>query len=150
MALLVNNIGEAEMLERILGIHSNTGTAGDTLCLRLFDNDLTPEEGDSFDSFTESDYGGGDSIKVLAGDTEQDAADTHWNIVTGAGDTTWAVYGQQTFSFDSGDTIFGYYVTTVTKDGDTIVAWSEKFTDGPYTIPAQGGTINITPRVELE
>jgi len=30
---------------------------------------------------------------------------------------------------------------------DSILMWAEKFVDGPYIIPAGGGTIKITPRI---
>ena len=53
MALLVNDIGEQEMLARIVGKHAPG--AGDTLVLRLYDADRTPVEGDSISLYSESD-----------------------------------------------------------------------------------------------
>ena len=139
MALLVNNIGEREMLARILGSHI-VGN-GDTLFLRLYSNNLTPDEGDSIGLYTES-TGTGYSAIALNGDS--------WTIATGGGDTSYATYAEQTFTYTSADTLYGYYLTTKNEAGDTLVFWSERFTDAPYTLPSGGGTIKITPRVQLD
>jgi hypothetical protein len=139
MALLVNNIGEREMLARIVGAH--VFAAGDTLFLRLYDGDTTPTEGDTYAKYSESD-GTGYAAIALLGDS--------WTIATAGGDTTAATYAQQTFTYTAGDTLYGYYVTTRDESGDTIILYAERFSDGPYTIPSGGGTVRITPRVELE
>jgi len=139
MALKATNQGELEMLARIV-MKSSPG-AGDTLMLRLYDNDITPAEGDTFLTMSESDGAGYEAIPMTA---------ASWTISTGGGDTTSATYAQQTFTYSGGDTLYGYYFTTKTEGGDTILYWSERFSDGPYTIPGGGGTVKITPRIQLD
>ena len=147
MALLANNLGETLMLKRILGEQSQGDTDGDTVFLRLYRGDTTPVEGDSAAKFTQS-TGTGYAAIAIPGDT---TGGSGWTYATGAGDTVSATYAQQTFTYTGGDTLYGYYVTT--RDGatgDTAVLWAERFTDGPYTVPTGGGTIKITPKLQLD
>jgi hypothetical protein len=139
MALLAPNAGEREMLARIVGSHAPG--AGDTLFLRLFDNDVTPAEGDTMGTVSESD-GTGYAAIALLGDS--------WTISTAGGDTTSATYAQQTFTYTAGDTLYGYYITTFDEGGDSVLFWHEEFSDGPYTIPGGGGTVKVTPRIQLD
>jgi len=147
MALLANNIGEAEMLARIIGAHDGSA-AGDSLMLRLFKVDITPAEGDSLLEYVESDGTGYVAIAITGDSTTADA----WTYATGAGDTVSATYIQQTFTYTAGtgDTLYGYYVTSKNEAGDTVCMWAEAFTDGPYTIPAGGGTVKVTPKIQLD
>jgi len=76
-----------------------------------------------------------------------------WNVRCGvepaaAGDSrSVATYQQQSFSFTSGDTIFGYYVTSRNEEGDTILLGAHKFSS-PIVIP-QAGTILVSPSIKL-
>lgn len=139
MALLVPDVGEAEMLARILG--KNGSPAG--LSLQLFENDKTPGESDVHGDYTapnDGSYG----AQALTG--------ASWTIATDAG-VTEASYAQQTFTFageGSAQSIYGYFVTSTTAGSATVLLWAERFTDGPYTIPTGGGTIRITPKVRLD
>ena len=146
MALLAGNLGETLMLKRILGDQRSGDTTGDTLFLRLYDNDYTPVEGDTWLSFSESD-GTGYAAIAIPGDT---AGGSGWTYATGGGDTVSATFAQQTFTYTAGDTLYGYYVSSKDAAGDTTVMWAEKFTDGPYTIPSGGGTIKVTPKIQLD
>ena len=146
MALLANNLGELTMLKRMLGDEGSGDTVGDTLFLRLYDTDVTPAEGDSIGDYSESD-GAGYAAIAIPGDTTGGAG---WTYDEGAGDTVSASFAQQTFTFSGADTVYGYHITTLTADGDTIVFWAEKFTDGPYTIPGGGGTIKISPFISCD
>ena len=139
MALLAPNEGEEQMLRYITG--NEVFASGDTLKLKLYDNDITPAEGDSFSTYVES-TGTGYGDTTLQGDS--------WTFAIEAGDTVHADYAQQTFTYTGGDTLYGYYITSKDDVGDTIVLWAERFTDGPYTIPGGGGTVKVTPRIELE
>jgi len=130
-----SNLAEIEMLKRVVCNHI-TG-AGDTLTLRLFNNDIFPTEGDTWLGFSESD-GTGYSSKVLRGDS--------WSFHTG--DSTYAYYPEQTFSYSGGDTVFGYYLTTHDKDGDTIVLGAIRFDDGPYAI-SPPSNVNVTVNIRL-
>tara|TARA_Y100000310_G_scaffold343310_2_gene450329 strand:+ start:1324 stop:1767 length:444 start_codon:yes stop_codon:yes gene_type:complete len=147
MALLAGNESEVLMLKRILGDQRSGDTTGDTLFLRLYDNNITPVEGDTWLTYSESDGTGYASV-AIPGDT---SGGPGWTYATGGGDTVSATYAQQTFTYTGGDTIYGYYVSTRDGEtGDTVVLWSERFSDGPYTIPGGGGTIKVTPKVQLD
>jgi hypothetical protein len=104
--------------------------------LKLYTNNLTPAEGDLYASYTESTGTGYTSITLTG---------SSWTVNTAAGTTT-AEYAQQTFTYTGAETnIYGYYVTQST----THILWSERFTDGPYSIPSGGGSVKITPKIEL-
>lgn len=140
MALLVPNVGETEMLERILG--KNSAPAG--LSLKLFESDSTPTEADTHSTYTEPNDGSY-AAASLSG--------ASWSISTDGGGVTEASYAQQTFTFageGSAQSIYGYFVTSTTSGSATVLMWAERFTDGPYTIPTGGGTIRITPKVRLD
>ena len=128
MALLVPSVGEAEMLTRILN-----GT--DKLKIHLYTNNQTPAQTDVVTNYTEVATGGYAAI----------ALSSTWTI---GGTPTEADYPTAvTFNFSSGPvTVYGYYVT---NNSGTILMWAEKFSDGPYNIPNGGGSIQITPKIQL-
>ena len=133
MSLLVPDVGEQEMLKRIL----NYSATGD-LVLHLYTNDVTPAEGDTVSTYTES-TAAGYGASTLTG--------TDWTITTTTG-TTEASYPQVTFTYtDTEPNVYGYYVT---DSGGTILIWAERFSDGPYNIPSSGGEIKITPKIQLD
>lgn len=133
MALLVPDVGERELLGRMLNKN-----APDNVVLHLYTNNQTPAEGDTTANYTES-TGTGYAAITLTG--------ASWTIATVAGTTT-AAYAQQTFTYTGAEpNIYGYYVTNL---AGTTLLWVEKFTDGPYAIPSGGGSVKITPRIELE
>jgi len=136
MALLVPDVGEVELLKRMLNY---TGATVLNVALRLYTNNLTPAEGDNLASYTES-TGTGYGAITLTGSS--------WTIATVAGTTT-AEYAQQTFTYTGAEAnIYGYYVTEKFTT-PTLVLWAERFTDGPYSIPSGGGSVKITPKIEL-
>jgi len=127
MALLVPNVGESEMLERILN-------GADDLVLHLFEVDHTPVEADVVTSYDEVSTGGYASIALTS----------PWTI---SGDPTEGAYPQVSFDFTGAATVYGYYVT----NGDnSILLWAERFSDGPYNIPSGGGSVKITPKIQLD
>jgi hypothetical protein len=159
MALTVGDRADREILYRMLGTNlggTAIGVPGDTLTLRLFKNGRVLSKSDSrgwganpyFIEATGAGYG-----KIYL-------QPTGWTIYTnnpGTGDSSIAQFAQQTFTFTGADSIAGYMLQTVkcrtiavpTPAGvaDSILMWAEKFADGPYIIPAGGGTIKITPRI---
>lgn len=133
MALLVPDVGEVELLSRML----NKNAPADVV-LRLYTNNRTPAEADTVASYTES-TGTGYSAITLTG--------ASWTVATAAGTTT-GEYAQQTFTYTGAEAnIYGYYVTDATP---TDLLWAEIFSDGPYSIPAGGGSVKITPKIELD
>jgi hypothetical protein len=132
MALVVPDVGEVSLLESML----NHTSAGDVV-LKLYTNNYTPDEDAVLGSFTES-TGTGYADKTLTGSS--------WTVSTSAGTTT-AEYAQQSFDYTGAEAnVYGYYVV---NNAETELLWAEIFTDGPYSIPSGGGSIKVTPKIEL-
>jgi phage baseplate assembly protein gpV len=131
MALLVPDVGEVELISRML----NKNTPANVV-LKLYKNNVTPGESDVDATYTECAATGYTSITLTG---------ASWTVTTSTGTTT-ASYAQQTFTFTAQETsIYGYYVET----GSTLL-WAERFTDGPYSIPSGGGSVKITPQIQLD
>jgi hypothetical protein len=127
MALLVPNVGEEEFLTRMMKVEGGK--------LKLYTSNTTWGETSTVGSATECSTGGYAQISLT----------TAWTVTVPAGGTTYAAYAEQTFTFTSACTAYGYMVC---NSAATIVLFAEAFTDGPYAIPSGGGTIKVTPRIE--
>jgi lipoprotein-anchoring transpeptidase ErfK/SrfK len=133
MALLVPDVSEVILLETMLN-----KTAATDVKLKLYTNNRTPAEGDAIASYTES-TGTGYVAITLTG--------ASWTVATATGTTT-AEYAQQTFTYTGAEAnIYGYYVTNFSG---AQILWAELFSDGPYSIPSGGGSVKITPKIELD
>jgi hypothetical protein len=135
MALLVPNEGESTMLNVMLGKSSS-----ENLTLKLFTNNVTPGETDTSATYTEASGNGYAAITLTA---------ANWTVTQGSGSpgATHADYTQQTFTFTGGPvSVYGYYIVGVTS---TKVYWAEAFA-AVANIPAGGGTIKITPTINLD
>jgi len=133
MALLVPDVGEVELLKRML----NFSATGDVQ-LYLYTSNTTPAEADVVGSYTLSTVAGGTTVLVLTG--------TNWTVVTSTGTTTGS-HAQVTFTYTGAEaSIYGYVITNA---AGTTLLWAERFTDGPYAIPAGGGSVKITPQIQL-
>lgn len=128
MSLLVPNLGEVEILTRALAPAS-----GDKL--HLYTNDATPVEASTLAGLTECAVAGY-AATTLAAPT-----------VATVNDVTTATYAQQTFTFTTNTTVYGYYIT---DNGATKLLWCERFTDAPYNIPSGGGEIKVTPKITAD
>lgn len=110
----------------------------DDVILHLYTNNKTPAEDDEVADYTES-TGSGYSSETLTGSS--------WSVSTSGGVTT-GEYPQVTFTYTGAEPdIYGYYVT---DNAGSILLWSERFSDGPYAIPSGGGSVKISPKIELE
>jgi hypothetical protein len=128
MPLLVPNVGEVRMLELILS---------SSFTLRLYKNDKTPDESDTFGSYVEADFAGYTSMSLNGGS---------WTITSG--EPTSASYPQQSFTSSITQTpqsIYGYYVV----DSSNILMWAERFSNGPYNVVNADDVIKLTPKIEL-
>ena len=141
MALVVPAAGEAEMLERIVG--NPTQTTNGNVHIHLYKNDYTPIESSVLGDFTE-----------LVDATDQNYAllpltAASWNSTPS--NPTAVDYTQQTWTFlgtpETAISVYGYFVTA---DNDTTLLWAERFTDAPYNIPGTGGSVSVTPILELD
>ena len=132
MTLLAPKEGEIRLLQRLV----NLGPFNDPM-LKLFTNDYTPIDASVKANFTEL-AKAGYAAKRLTG--------ANWSV-TAVGATGQATFAQMTFTLTGQCTSYGYFVT---NQGATHCLWAERFSDGPYTIPSGGGSIKITPKIELE
>lgn len=134
MAFIVTNEGERESLNRITA--KNPAPAEFTL--RLFKNNITPSESSVFTDFvepTDSLYG----VIPLVG--------AEWEVSTVDG-VTQAIQTEKTFDFAAGETIYGYFITTL-SGADEVVFLAERFPT-PDVILAGGGSVSVTPTMQLE
>ena len=106
--------------------------------MHLYNNNYTPTETDNIANYTETSASNYSAVRLAGG---------QWTVASGVSAGATATYAQQSFNFSSADTIYGYFVTSQQKQ---VLLWAERFTGGPFTLPASGGTIAVTPRVSLD
>jgi hypothetical protein len=126
MALVVPNVGEVKLLRYML----NNQAALDEV-LHLYANDPTLSQTSVIGDFTEVTSAGYTAVTLTGGS---------WTF-----STTTASYPEQTFTFTTNATAYGYYVTTTSND----LLWAERFTAAPFSIPNSGGQIQITLNITL-
>lgn len=126
-SIVVPNISEIWLLKYLLNIESV-----DDPVLKLFNNDISPDEDTVLADFTEPTDGGYSPITLNP---------INWSISTVEGIAV-AEYPQQTFTFLNSDIVYGYFVT---NNGGTELLWALRSTC-LNSLPAGGGTIYVTPR----
>lgn len=132
MSLLSPNIGQVLLLRYMLN-----NTAANNVELRLYTNNLTPAFSDVLASYVESSASGYNGITLTG---------AAWTVATTSA-TTVANFAQQTFSYSTSESVFGYFVTS---QGKGQVLWAERFSGAvPFNLPASGGSISISSRVTL-
>ena len=131
MALMVPDVGEVEMLSRILN-----ATSTGNVVLHLYTSDTSQDEGDTVATYTEEDDASYAAVTLTGGS---------WTVATSGGTTT-AEYAQQDFTIGGATTVYGYYVT---DSGGTTLLWAERF-GSAATLGAGGGTISVTPKITLD
>ena len=140
MSLVVPNDSDLLMLQYIvnqLAQDGSPGAAGGERLLRLYDNNYVPSKTTAISDLTET---------TVAGYTATTLVGANWSITTSTAGTNSAVYSEQTFNFSTAVTVYGYYVTDLTSN----LLWVERFSTAPFTLPAGGGEIAITPRLTLD
>lgn len=129
MAIVITDTGRQKALEYFVGKDSTT----ESLILKLYSNDISPDVDDVVDLYTEV-SGNGYAAKGLSV--------ASWSIAGGS-----AVYPQQTWTFTgAAGTIYGYYVINATSSE---LMFAERFPSGPYTIAANGDIIRVTLSLSL-
>ncbi len=137
MALLVPDVGEVELLKRLL--YANAGSENGTL--KLYSTNVTPSESDTAGSYTEATFTGYSS-KTL---TSTQSGGT-WAVPTTSTGTTSSTYGTTlTWSPTSSQTIYGYYVVGATS---TVLWWAELFASSKNL--SNGDTLNLTAKIQLD
>lgn len=137
MSLIVPDKGEIKLLEYLV----NRASATD-LVLHLYKNNIDPEDGShgtsgrDFDTqtFVEATVG----AETLSG--------ANWTTTQTSAGVTAAEYETGiTFSFSSGESVYGYYVTDTSDN----LLWAERFSGAPFELPSAGGDIAIRPKLGL-
>ena len=108
----------------------------DNPVLHLYANDITPS-----DSTIKADL---QEVGTVSGYHAITLLSSNWTTVQSSGVTT-AVYSEQTFTFTTDSTAYGYYVT----DQSNQLLWLERFSGAPFDIPDGGGTISVTAKLTL-
>lgn len=142
MPLVVPDSGDVLMLKYIvnqLKQDGNAGEAGGERKLHLFTNNYTPSKSTGLGDLTES---------TEAGYTAVTLSGASWTVATSTAGTNSAVYSEQVFTFTTAVTVYGYYITTI--EGSPNLLWVERFSNAPFSLPAGGGEIGITPRFTLD
>lgn len=132
MALVVPDVGEIVLLQYLLKMTTPTDPV-----LHLYNNDVTPSESTILSNLTEPSGSTGYAAVTLPG--------TSWTTTQVAGVTT-GVFSERTFTFTTGVSIYGYYVTNTAG----ALLWAERFGGAPFALPDGGGQIGQSPRITLD
>lgn len=129
MALVVPNVGEVKLLKYMLN-----NQAALNQVLHLYSNDPSLSQNSVIGDFSEVSAAGYSAVTLTG---------TNWtvNSLTSTGS-----YTEQTFTFSTSATAYGYYVTTTAND----LLWCERFTTAPFSLPGSGGQIQITLNITLD
>ncbi len=118
MALVCpDNKGEILLLQYIVGMVN-----ADNPVLHLYANDVTPSDSSVIGDLTE--------VAGATGYAAITLLSANWTT-TQAGGITTAVFSEQTFTFTTDATSFGYFVTDETAQ----LLWLERFSGAPFDIP---------------
>jgi hypothetical protein len=129
MSLIITNAGKIQAVSYLIG----KDTTVQDLKLKLFSNNISPNDSSVISDFVEL-TGGGYVPFSLSGTT--------WSL-----SNTTASYPQQTWNFTASvGNVYGYYVTTA---DDSTVIFAEKFDDGPYLVAASGDIIRVTLSITM-
>jgi hypothetical protein len=123
--------GEILLLQYIVGMVN-----ADNPVLHLYSNDIVPGDATVIGDLTE--VGGATGYAAIT------LLSANWTTTQVGGITT-AVFSEQTFTFTTDATAFGYYIT----DESTQLLWLERFSGAAFNIPDGGGTISITTKLTL-
>lgn len=132
MPFVVPNNSEVLLLRYILN-----NVSADNKYLRLYTNDHIPIESDTLANYTES-SAGGYVARILTGT----------NFTFGVSNFTGtATYSNQSFSFTTSASIYGYYIT---NNAGTELVLAERFPSAPEVLPGSGGEVLIGIKISLE
>lgn len=129
MPLVVPSTSDKLMLEFILGKKQSSLSQ----TLRLFQNNYIPTKSSILSEITEVTQIGYNPIILTQSD---------WSVDTLSNVTT-ATYPDKEFTLEETAVVYGYYVT-VNINSEEKLFWLERFSNGPYELPASGGSITIS------
>lgn len=131
MALIVPDVGEVALLDVL------TASWGNTLVMKLFQNNYTPVDGTELTDLTEADFDGYSPI-VLTG----------WTAAATVGGKAQSEALEVEFEHDggaTGNTVYGYWV----EDQAGFLLWVERDPNGPVTMDNASHRYRITPKLTL-
>jgi hypothetical protein len=128
---LVPNVGEAKMLEIILGL-----TPPQNLVLHLFKNNITPASTMVLSDYTEATFTGYAAVTLSS---------ANWTVTAGGPTTVEYTSGVSfTCSGTTSESVYGFYLTDALSSA---LMWSERFDDAPFVITYPNDA--LTPRPKL-
>lgn len=129
MPLVISNVGELELLDKML---KDSLTTDEDYTLKLFNNNVTPDQASVASTFTET---------AFTGYAAKTLTRAGWSAATTVSNKAQSSYSQQSWTCGAtGDTIYGYYVIAATS---SVLLWAEKFASP--RIVANTDVLNITP-----
>lgn len=132
-----DQMGEILLLQYIVGCAQYKMGVDDDPVLHLYSNAVVPSDSTVIGNLTEvATATGYHAITLVA---------NNWTTTQTGGGVTTAVYSEQTFTFGTNATAYGYYVTNKSNQ----LLWLEQFSGAPFNIPDGGGTISITTKLTL-
>ena len=130
MTLIVPSIAEEKILKYML----NNEAALDQV-IHLYKNDISISQTTVVGSFTEVTELGYTPVTLSGGS---------WSFSPGPQAST-ASYTEQTFTFTTSATAYGYYITTTSNN----LLWAERFTNAPFVLPGSGGQVAIALNINI-
>jgi len=130
MTLIVPLSGEEKILKYMLNNESSLDQV-----IHLYQNDISLSQTTVVGNFVELTASGYLPVTLSGGS---------WSFSPGAQAST-ASYTEQTFTFTTSATAYGYYVTTTSND----LLWAERFTNAPFVLPGSGGQVAIALNINI-
>lgn len=124
-------MGEILLLQYIVGMVN-----ADNPVLHLYANDVTPTDTTLLSNLVE--------VAGSTGYAPITLLSHQWTTTQVSGVTT-AVYSEQTITFSTDATSYGYYVTNQSNQ----LLWLERFVGAPFITPDGGGVVSITAKLTL-
>jgi hypothetical protein len=129
MPLVIANVGELELLDKML---KDALTTDENYTLKLFNNNVTPDQASVAGTFTET---------AFTGYVAKTLTRAGWSAATTVSNKAQSSYSQQSWTCGAtGDTIYGYYVIAATS---STLLWAERFASP--RIVANTDVLNVTP-----
>lgn len=136
MALVVPNVGEVELLDKMLKDALDTD---ENYVLKLFHTNVTPDANSTASSFVEATFTNYAAVTLTR---------TNWSAaVTNGSGKAESSYGSSALSWTcgaTGDTIYGYWVIGATSG---VCLWAEAFNTS--RVLADSDVLNLTPKFSL-
>jgi len=137
MAWLVPDVGEVELLKRVLYSDADA----ENFTLKLYKTSVTPAESDTASAYTVADFTNYANVTL----TSSQSGST-WAVPTTSGGVTSSTYGTNaSWTSGSTQTVYGQYIIGASS---SILLFAEAFSSGLALV--SGSSLTITPRIALD